>query len=83
VIRRALIGGFAAALVLIALRAGAMTAEEHASHHPSGGADHPARPKWLRARRRLHLPHPPASQEWLPALQPRHRLLRDQVLRVG
>jgi ferredoxin-NADP reductase len=39
VIRRALIGGFAAALVLIALRAGAMTAEEHASHHPSGGAD--------------------------------------------
>jgi len=38
VIRRALIGGFAAALVLIALRAGAITAEEHASHHPGGGA---------------------------------------------
>ena len=38
-IRRALIGCFAAALVLIALRAGAMTAEEHASHHPGGGAD--------------------------------------------
>jgi len=42
VIRRALIGGFAAALVLIALRANAMTAEEHASHHPGGGtADAP------------------------------------------
>jgi glycine betaine catabolism B len=38
VIRRALIGGFTAALVLIALRAGAITAEEHASHHPGGGA---------------------------------------------
>ena len=37
-IRRALIGGLAAALVLIALRAGAMTAAEHASHHPGGGA---------------------------------------------
>jgi len=37
VIRRALIGGFAVALVLIALRAGAMTAEEHASHHTGGG----------------------------------------------
>jgi glycine betaine catabolism B len=38
VIRPALIGGFAAALALIALRADAITAEEHASHHPGGGA---------------------------------------------
>jgi ferredoxin-NADP reductase len=42
VIRRALISGFAAALLLIALRAGAMTAEEHASHHPGGGEAAPA-----------------------------------------
>ncbi len=37
-IRRALSGGCTAALVLIALRAGAITAEEHASHHPGAGA---------------------------------------------
>jgi glycine betaine catabolism B len=37
VIRRALIGGFVTAFLLTALRAGAMTAEEHASHHPGGG----------------------------------------------
>jgi glycine betaine catabolism B len=38
VIRRALISGFVATLALIALRAGAITAEEHQSHHPAGGA---------------------------------------------
>jgi hypothetical protein len=38
VIRRALISGFAAALVLIALPAGAQTADEHAGHHPGGNA---------------------------------------------
>lgn len=37
-IRLSRIAGLAAALVLIALRAGAITAEEHASHHPGGGA---------------------------------------------
>jgi ferredoxin-NADP reductase len=42
VIRRVLIGGIAAALVLIALPARAQTAAEHASHHPGGGA--PAAP---------------------------------------
>jgi len=36
--RRALSGGVTAALVLIALRAGAITAAEHASHHPGAGA---------------------------------------------
>ena len=41
-IRRALIGGVAAALVLVALAAGAQSADEHASHHPGGGA--PAAP---------------------------------------
>ena len=37
-IRGTVTGGIAAALVLIALGAGALTAEEHASHHPGGGA---------------------------------------------
>jgi len=38
VTRQALICGFAAALVLIALRAGTITAGEHERHHPGGGA---------------------------------------------
>ena len=41
VIRRALIGGFAAALVLIGLGAGVIMADEHSSHHPGGGAAAP------------------------------------------
>ena len=37
-IRRALIGGVAAALVLVALRGGAIAADQHADHHPGGDA---------------------------------------------
>ena len=43
-IRRGLIGGFVAALVLIALPAGAQTAEEHAGHHPGAPAAPPGAP---------------------------------------